>query len=41
MSSFRVPKIYIPINERDLKIKLLSNQPHISKSLSKYLTYKR
>ena len=41
MTSFRVPKIHIPISERDLKIKLLCEdiQPHINKSLSKYLIH--
>ena len=41
MTSFRVPKIHIPISEKDLKIKLLCEdiQPHINKSLSKYLIH--
>lgn len=40
MTSFRVPKIHININEKHLKIKLTNNKinPYINKSLSKYLT---
>lgn len=41
MTSIRVPKIHIPIGEKNLKINL-SNQdisPYINKSLSKYLTH--
>jgi 23S rRNA U2552 (ribose-2'-O)-methylase RlmE/FtsJ len=39
MTSFRVPKIHIPINEKKLKIKLTSEkiEPYINKSLYKYL----
>ena len=41
MTSIRVPKIHMPISEKNLKIKLLSEDivPYINKSLSKYLIH--
>jgi 23S rRNA U2552 (ribose-2'-O)-methylase RlmE/FtsJ len=40
MTTFRVPKIHIKINEKNLKIKLTDQnlEPYINKSLSKYLS---